>query len=163
MSQEKQGGSSVLVFMILLALGGYVAQRNDWIRVDVNLPDLSSLLQLEVEPEYPEPDFKTQKAVEALSLIPGAGKAAPIYWSMAEVLEGDGQGQQVVRNTSIARSFLMNSALLNGVRGIGTGDVMVEIIAQQMGMDVVPLDSKKRSQLVDLLRGAAWACSQAGS
>jgi len=87
---------------------------------------------------------------------------AAFYLSLADVVERD-QGK-VIQSTAELRETNRRTGLLmfqeTGIQGKypGLAEAIDKVLADQIGLAVVPLDAEKRKQMIDTLRAIAWAC-----
>lgn len=112
----------------------------------------------------PSPSVGDYAAVtRALSGQPAvAAKARDLYAAMADVIERD---STVITSTAALRTFHQNATrLMNQGAGTpvpGMSEAVSAVIADELGVDAVPLDAAKRAKAVQTFRQLSAACGGA--
>lgn len=90
-------------------------------------------------------------------------RLSELYMDLATLIELDGDNEVVKTTEEIRQANNLSGLMLRlNIEGKypGLGDAAQVVIINQIGNDIVPLDTELRNKAVEAFRALAWACNE---
>ncbi len=150
--------------VVLLLLGFFKPNLN----FPISNPNPDAVIVVVTPPQDKELKDKCQSVIDVLSSGPKDRKKdgvrlSDLYMDLATLMELDGE-DEVVKTTEEVRqaNSLCGAMLRMNIKGKypGLADAAQTVIINQIGNDMVPLDSDLRKKSAEAFRALAWACNE---